>query len=560
MRDRPTPLTLATLGLAFAAFAWAYGPLLFEFAANIWAYKPHYQHFPFVVLAAFLLMWRAGSDPTQGPSPGPYWAPAGFVVAWLLMIPAFLVPSPLLAVASLILLVGAVGCVLVRAVGQRFPLGSWSLLWLILPLPGRVDGLAIEALQRQSSVLASYALDVLGINHLMDGNALVLLDKTLFVDEACSGIVSAISIVACAAMFCVWRRRTFVHTLVVVALAAYWAMLLNVCRIVAIALAHEWADWDLAEGLAHTGIGLVAFGAALLTLVASDWLAIAVLAEIGPRREFLTAEPMRFGSSLVSVWDTIASRPLDSSVPRVEQPAHASVLDQTMLGQWSAAVILAFAAVGGLNLLRFNEEELTADFPQAMEFVAALQEIELPKEFNGLRLVVGGEHERRTSQSLLAEHSVVWRYSDDRHREYLVSCDFPYVGGWHDLTVCYQGIGWQVNETKLSQLAMDEAGNRVYDVASLDLSRPGGELLTVTYTGSLLDGTAIEAPAATLMSGLQRAFLRGQIERRLSFQVQVYGERVADLTEADREGYQELLDLVFRHIQDVALPALGNAG
>ena len=80
----------------------------------------------------------------------------------------------------------------------------------------------------------------------------MLPSKQLFVDEACSGIVSVISIVACAAIFGVWRRRRALHTILMMAAAAGWAMLLNVVRITSIALAEVWYKLDWTEGTPHT--------------------------------------------------------------------------------------------------------------------------------------------------------------------------------------------------------------------------------------------------------------------------------------------------------------------
>ena len=40
--------------LSLVAIGIAYGPLLAEYGARLWS-RPHYQHFPFVILASFVL-------------------------------------------------------------------------------------------------------------------------------------------------------------------------------------------------------------------------------------------------------------------------------------------------------------------------------------------------------------------------------------------------------------------------------------------------------------------------------------------------------------------------
>ncbi|MCB0058959.1 MAG: hypothetical protein KDE45_18105, partial [Caldilineaceae bacterium] len=54
------------LALAAILVLVAYGPLLAEFGANLWS-RPYYQHFPYVLLAAGYLIWRAMHDRTAEP-------------------------------------------------------------------------------------------------------------------------------------------------------------------------------------------------------------------------------------------------------------------------------------------------------------------------------------------------------------------------------------------------------------------------------------------------------------------------------------------------------------
>ena len=106
---------------------------------------------------------------------------------------------------------------------------------------------------------------------------LILPTKQLFVDEACSGIVSVISLSTCAAIYAVWQRRPLVHIALLMAAAVGWAVLLNVVRIVTIALAEAHAGVDLAEGVAHTLLGLGVVALNVLAVIALDWLLHALL-------------------------------------------------------------------------------------------------------------------------------------------------------------------------------------------------------------------------------------------------------------------------------------------
>ncbi|WP_197526617.1 exosortase U [Botrimarina colliarenosi] len=546
---------MAALAIALIA---AYGPILVEFFHNVWR-RPHYQHFPFVLAASALLFMRDLST-RPGRAPGPLWAAGGAVAAWALLALAYQIPSPLFAAASLLLLAGAAGCVIARSIGARFPWGAWALSWLVLPPPVGLDYRLIEVLQRSSSWLASQALDVLQINHLMEGNALVLADKTLFVDEACSGIVSAVSIISCAAMYAVWRRRGVAHTLLLMAMSAGWAMLLNVVRIVSIALAHRQFNLDLAEGVPHTLVGLGAFALSLVTLVASDWLLKALLAEVGPRWSQMTGESIRWGGGLVDAWDRLVATPdAAPATPTLSAPRERVVFrwDRVLtssLGVGAALTAsLAFAGLGATQLVRpAGVQTAELDFPNEDQFAETLEAEGLPAELFGLQLIEKS-HRQRDDDSAFGQHSVIYSYQDKKGQVFLVSCDFPFVGGWHDLSVCYRGIGWEMNERLIDQAGSAEG--TPFDYAQMAMTKPDGRSALVTFCACQRDGTAIDAPAMTFKEGLLRAFSRRQAfaDSRQCFQVQVLTERAEALSEADRSLSLEMLEEARRRFTAVAL-------
>lgn len=550
--ERPA-VAIGLLLLLTAAIAGAYGPLLVEEAGNLWR-RSHYQHFPFVLLASALLFARGLADPGPGEPPHKAWAWAGVVASWLLLGLAYLIPSPLFASASLLLLLGAGGCVLARRADAPFPLASWGLAWLVLPPPLGLDYKLIGTLQRSSSWLAGKALDVMGINHLMDGNALVLTDKTLFVDEACSGIVSAVSIVTCAAMYAVWRRRGLAHGLLLMVAAAGWAMLINVLRIISIALAHLWAGADLAEGVSHTLVGLAAFALSLVTLVATDWLLKAALAEVGPRWRQMTGEPLRFGSLLVNAWDKFVA----TSDRPTEKPVYTGSLRWGRLLTGSVglattlAATLAFASLGATQLAWLTApEKAKLDFPDVDAFAAGLTGGAMPEEFLGMKLVAT-DLEQRDKSSVFGANSVIYEYEDKSGDIYLLSCDFPFVGGWHELSGCYKGIGWQVHDRTVEVRQGDN--DKPYDLALLTMTKPDGRSSLVAFCGCTSDGAPLEAPALTLIESFWNAFARREAyaDARQSYQVQVLTERSDEISDADREVARQIVDEARKRFTEVA--------
>ena len=101
--------------------------------------------------------------------------------------------------------------------------GIWALIVLLVPPPLDREKMLISELQLLSSWLASKLLDAFGVLHVMQGNKLMLSSKELFVDEACSGIVSMMSIVACALIIAVWYNRPILHLVLLLLSSLVWA-------------------------------------------------------------------------------------------------------------------------------------------------------------------------------------------------------------------------------------------------------------------------------------------------------------------------------------------------
>ena len=198
--------------------------------------------------------------------------------AWLLLAIALYSKSPWLAVVSAILLLASGFLRISRSWQVQYLWGTWMLLWLIVPLPMNRGQQVINGLQQLSSGLSSSILDVTGIDHLMDGNTLLLPTKQFFVDEACSGIVSVMSVIACAAIYGVWRNRAPLHVAILVLAGIVWATLLNVLRITSIALVFDKWGIDWSTGTTHKLLSLVIFTLIFLGLVSTDLLLLGLLA------------------------------------------------------------------------------------------------------------------------------------------------------------------------------------------------------------------------------------------------------------------------------------------
>lgn len=110
----------------------------------------------------------------------------------------------------------------------------------------------------------------------MAGNVLEFPGKRLLVEEACSGVQSLFAVVAAMAAYLVWQRRPWSIAALVLPAAVAAALVMNLARVTAIALAQHGLGLDLSGGWPHEALGTVGFALALRALAAvgviAGWL------------------------------------------------------------------------------------------------------------------------------------------------------------------------------------------------------------------------------------------------------------------------------------------------
>ncbi len=547
------PMLLWTIALA--AILLAYAPLLMEFAGWQWT-KPHYQFFPFVIAAFVGLLGHRWSVAPARNLQGRRWPTVGFVVAsWLTLVAAVVLYSPMLSAVSLLLLCGGLCSELARHRSIRYLWGIWMLLWLTIPLPLGTDYRLIAFLQLFSSQLSSSALDVLGVLHLMEGNTLLLPEKQLFVDEACSGIVSILSVVSCAAIFGVWKNRAPLHVALLVVIGICWATMLNVLRITTIAYTLDQHGLDWSAGAAHETLGLVLLLLAFGALVATDLLLVALLTEVRIAWTESTGHELVIGRWIARAWDGAN----DFGAPKSTGPvAAANQCVASPLG--SARLFIGNPTVPVVLGIAFATLAMVQTFYRLPDKIAATELRSDPNVQRALRIdsstlpatLAGSllkEHyiEHRESQHIMGEYSVIFKYADRSGATSLVSCDFAYPGGWHELAVCYRGLGWELISRRIvvplddvvdeandgaNDGASERASERASEVATakkaadrwqyveLVFRKPDGQYAAVAFCGFAADGTPLVPPAEDLFgNALSRRKSASQLGN--CFQVQI---------------------------------------
>ncbi len=134
-----------------------------------------------------------------------------------------------------------------------------SLLWITVPLPAgydkKNDSVSASTVKLCCKFRARRCEDLSSA----EGNILQLLDKRLFVDEACSGVDSLYALMAISLTLVLFMKQRFLVALCALSMVIVWASCGNILRLVLIVFGLQWVGIDLSSGTPHTILGLCVF-------------------------------------------------------------------------------------------------------------------------------------------------------------------------------------------------------------------------------------------------------------------------------------------------------------
>ena len=349
----------------------------------------------------------------------------------------------------------------------RLLLPAWVLLWLVVPPPFEYDRTVVLALQSLTTQQSSQLLDLFGVYHGVSGNLVEVNGQRLLVEQACGGVNSLLSILACTVFFVFFVHRPLVRGVLLVVSALFWVICANVARVflVVMLFASRW-HIDLTKGYEHEALGLALFAMALGLIWSTDQLLALVAAPV------LTKPP---GAA--------------SSVAEGPKSVRSDSGHWTWLAYWPCgaafALLVAFYVTAHLltaTLTPFGHGPTLAT-------LGSLNEEFLPKKVGACERKGFAVPPVRELGNEFGENSRAWVYrigdSDGK-----VSLDYPFPN-WHDLTRCYTSQGWEVVEENVLVPSGPKARDQVGYV-QIRLKKPGfrtGYLLLCEFDGN---GTVLE--------------------------------------------------------------------
>ncbi len=549
---------------ALLTIAAAHAPLLWEYGRQLWR-QEHYQFFPFALAAFAYFYWtrrdRQQDSANESIQLGRRLLARSLWVAGdlVLLFTAVSIHSPWLAAVSAFWLAFAV-C---RATKERDRNGTLTylvlLLALIVRLPLRWDLWLTGKLQVLTTRLASGWLHQAGYLHFRAGNILEFPNRTLLVEDACSGMHSIFAVMFLAAVLSVWLRRSWLHSLVLLCVAAFWAVAGNIVRIILIAALWESYGLDFAVGWRHDLLGHVILVASMLLLCSMDQM----LRFFSGPLPWVRYEAYMHVNPLIAAWNRggpgddivsnsfLASRDEDASLQiqfwrlgaalggwfRPAADSQTRTRDQAvpfvLLTCLAAAAILAMQA--SRALLPDRESKAA---------VGSRLAADLPRQLGGLRILDFSTEidEQRGLQR------ATWTFQWG-HRAATAVCDYPFHG-WHSLLVCYRRNGWVVEQERVTPV-MDDFGKPPWQCVEARLRKPSGDYGYVVF--SLFDEhdhpiapPEGQAPDAPIWERLRRGGWLPDTTDVESVQVQVFVESPTPL---DHQQERELVD-IHRRVRD----------
>lgn len=416
----------------------AYGPALAAYGAHLWD-RPHFQFFPLAVAGAVALAWRGLKENLPAPErSSPRAMRVLLAIALVLLLASAFAVSPWLGVISALFLVAALA---LGAGGRPFlaaQIPALAMILVLVCLPLRWDSAFVFGLRRFAVMASGVVLDALRVPYFLSGNIVEIRNAKLLVNEACSGINSALFIVALSLFYGFWRRRSLRHALAVMVASLSFVLLGNVLRISAgAALRHRW-DIDILTGWRHEAVGLVLFAAYAGLILSADALCL-FLRNLVPAKT-PSAAPAPAAPSAVL-------RPVLADVAALLHNAVRPVPARLIL-----PLCILFAGAGvfqAWQLFARHHFGLSVLAAHGAARLKADATFTLPDQLAGWERLESNQYdaslqERALEGNAIRTHS--WAYRSGP-LVMLISLDYPYRV-YHDLTECYIGSGWEIGDSK----------------------------------------------------------------------------------------------------------------
>jgi exosortase len=286
--------------LVTGALGWAYAPGIARLVGR-WSNNPNDSYGFLVVPIALVLFWSRRDRLDRSKMRPRWWGFLPLLVILATRYPLYELNEQFLETATIPLTVA----------GLLLALGGWHLLrialpgviflFFMLPLPPSINQWLAVPLQTLATDGSVMMLQVLGMPVLAEGNVILIGDNQLEVARACNGLSMLLSFVVIITAAAILLDRSIIERVVLLLSVVPIALVSNILRITATAVAYHWFGRAIGEGLAHSLGGWLMMPLALVMVLIElrlmSWLIVEV-EEIDPTMLILRSKKPNAGPGL----------------------------------------------------------------------------------------------------------------------------------------------------------------------------------------------------------------------------------------------------------------------
>ena len=417
-------------------------PMIADYFASVGS-RPYYRLWPLlavVIAVMFVIRWRLAPRVESYPPRWILWLM--FLLALGLMLFALLYYVPYAAALAWIAFmgVGALYLSSVRRVSNL--LGLWLLLFFFMRPPYQVEKRLMTWMEGLSVDTASKLLDYGGTIHAVQGSVLSLVDQDFPLSAICSGQISLISMLVCAAVLCVARRRHFFHSMMLLLVTVMATWVLNILRILIVVKASNRFEINLTEGSYQGGYQLMSFLLGMVLVLCSDSLVIFLYSRA--KKDVKDSDMIRRTKSPFSRLWTAAS---NFELIRVLVYFASSRPLRIGFAQFLFICLLLTSFIGLEAVVKsYRGKVRKLEVMHKEDKLIKIGEESFVIDRNGWE--VGSFHtEKRDFESIFGALSSTWRLKFNG-LTVTMSLDYPFHQ-WHDVKVCYGYAGWKLQSERI---------------------------------------------------------------------------------------------------------------
>jgi exosortase len=493
-------------------------PLLVNYFANLWNVD-QYQFFIVLILAIAAMYYSRWNRTICIPSS--LTQVSLLVMGWLVVLGGTVLYSPWLGYLGFLFNLSCFSLTHYEKTSEEGhePTSAGTLfyltipLWLCLRAPLNFDQKLTVGLQHLTAGVSSFLLDIFSIPHQVSGVIFDLASGKLFVEEACSGVQSLFALLCVSLLLLAWNRRPIVLVPIYAAAAVFSAGLLNIFRVVTIAIAQEWHSLDLAHGWKHDLLGYTCLTLAILLLASFDRLFRVVFFPLSD--ETTPIAQSRLANPFKLVWNKLLS-PVSEAQLKRKLSSTIRTLPKWQLPVFIVAGFLCWGCqlVFGTQRL-FKEKEVWVE-----PAVGGTEMFWAPSKdlfANQTDLVIEGFDSFRNGEDRSGgQNTDVWMVLDTktklRHR---IAISQPY-DGFHDLCICYAGNGWRMGEREVTRNDSSSLSIGGWGFIFSNWFNDDGSYAYLTFSGLNRDNTPTIIPDETIADIFANRFsLGGDREEKL---------------------------------------------